>query len=335
MKKPKLLISLEIDKNKIKKIYEKEKFLIDEIKEGDEFEFIDLNEYSEIKSFSIEREELEEIVISENSKLESISIQFSNKIEGLNNIYYFYNLIFKLEILNLSNNENLFFNLCEIKDLINLKSLFVNNTKCFGTLRSLLNLNKLRRLAVHNTNIIPSFEYLDIDCLVSLYDGALIKKEDLIQSLPINMFLINVKSTIKKSLWSSFNEYHLKIIDFLISHEELSKRSRLILKLDPEEYREVFDNLREALNMKKNKDGKYEWPKDKELITLEDGRKVDKNFFWSRKESTKNFILTDGTWNFLHLLLENNANIEKVRELEKHSNNYYLENIIDMKTKQL
>ncbi|WNE41270.1 MAG: hypothetical protein AM1032_000010 [Mycoplasmataceae bacterium] len=107
------------------------------------------------------------------SKLLMIKIDEKNRFEIFNlknklltNFNFFSLNLTTLVELDVSNNPNLEFNIKVFKNFYKLKTLSVNDTKVYGSLKYLRNLKNLWNLSIHNTNIKPYFEFLHDETVI-------------------------------------------------------------------------------------------------------------------------------------------------------------------------
>lgn len=194
------------------------------ISDNDNIVFLNINRCSEIIGLTLIRTKIEEVNISKHSKIRFLSLISNQYLRNINFIQLLNpNLLTHLEI----SNNSLNLNTSMFANFINLKELIINDSNCSGSLLEFRNLNDLKEINILNTDIIPSFEYLN-----SFVQIQIEKYENLDNSKKINNFLNNNKK----------NEIYLNQIDLDIFYVFNFKKHNPLLVKNSLEVIEIIDS---------------------------------------------------------------------------------------------
>lgn len=151
--------------------------------------------------FSLIGEQITDIEIDERNKFEIVNLK-NNLLTTFN--FFSLNLITLTE-LNISNNPSLEFDIKVFKSFYKLKILIINDTKVYGSLKHLRNLNNLWELSIHNTDVSPYFEFLQDDTLINIP-----KNDELREGFFINDVIKKLRDlTFTYSCCSIYNSRHI------------------------------------------------------------------------------------------------------------------------------
>ena len=192
--------------------------------------------FSKLNWISLDGKELINVEIDRYNRLERVYLH-NNLLTSLN-IKNLNPLI--LTELNISKNYDLKINIEVFEKFINLKKLYINDTKLFGSLKYLNNLLKLKWLKVHNTNIDPYFEFLPDD--LNIFVDVSFSRDNLesffissvIEKIKFNISLIQYSSSSLLSEKDLYNKKlfsnHIKVSKWKINNNKLVNNSKYLIK---------------------------------------------------------------------------------------------------------
>ncbi|WNE41667.1 MAG: hypothetical protein AD073_000001 [Mycoplasmataceae bacterium] len=192
--------------------------------------------FSKLNWISLDGKELINVEIDKYNRLERVYLH-NNLLTSLN-IKNLNPLI--LTELNISKNYDLKINIEVFEKFINLKKLYINDTKLFGSLKYLNNLLKLKWLKVHNTNIDPYFELLPDD--LNIFVDVSFSRDNLesffissvIEKIKFNISLVQYSSSSllsEKDLYNrKFFSNHIKVSKWKINNNKLVNNSKYLIK---------------------------------------------------------------------------------------------------------
>ncbi|WNE41369.1 MAG: hypothetical protein AM1032_000109 [Mycoplasmataceae bacterium] len=212
--------SIRIEENKIFPIIKEEEKYISIVPLDFNSEILDLKYFSELKSLHLFESLIKKIIIPKNNQLEQIVIIDNSELEDFDLENLSHEIVLKIYIIG---NPKLKLNLEDFSKFVNLNYLQITDSNCDGSLFSLRNLINLSDLRIYNTQIIPSYEYLNNETIISFpFNEDFMEKNNL-----NNKFLININKKINNDY-----KFSLKIKDFKKTNSKLFKNAEFVIEYD-------------------------------------------------------------------------------------------------------